>query len=817
MTEQLREALAVMRFNSVETPDDVWHTSPFHVDGLHARAEHRLKTGIADAATSTGPSPVGLVLQGQKGVGKTHLLGSVRRMVQQQDGYFFLVELTSGDAFWDDVAEAMRSKLRIAMDDGDLQLTALLRRLCRMADVPADVERAIVNKAPLTPANLRAFINALRTVDGHVAVECGDVIRALALYASEYADVGLAYLQGVPDVNGARRQWGMAPTAKPSRQLVRDISRVLALTGPCVIAVDQLDTLVNKSQDVIEEGAAGSELTQEVAVISDGLMQLRETTRRTLTVVACLPSTWMLLNRIASDTVEDRFTLTPILASITDPAMGRALVEKWLGVIYQRNDIVPPHPTWPVAPSAFGDAWVNHTPRQLLKRIHTHAEACLYGEIRELGSFDEELPEVAVAAPSGSEQTYFADFDAQFARLREKADISAADLKQRDEDEVMPDLLLAGLKSWITEVGNDDLTWHSEAVADDRRLHAGLRRTVNEALDTEERWGFRFIASGHGIAVLHRMRRARAAVGLRPGGGDRHLVLIRNGKRGWTGAKTRTEFAELERTGGRRFDVSDDDLRTFSALKEILATPSHQLHQLLAWLVARKPASSTTFLREVLPNTAETRSSHETRPPPMAAPASPIQVSPIQPIQQTSPAEQIVLGIDGEVRIELESLRKHAIVFAGSGSGKTVLLRRIIEECALRGVSAIVLDPNNDLARLGDAWPQPPADWLPSDADRSAEYLATVEVVVWTPGRAGGRPLSFHPLPDFAQVREDADEFAASIDAAVARLGSHARVANGTKIAARGQAVLRQALNHYAHRGDRDLSRLVEMLADLPD
>lgn len=64
-----------------------------------------------------------------------------------------------------------------------------------------------------------------------------------------------------------------------------------------------------------------------------------------------------------------------------------------------------------------------------------------------------------------------------------------------------------------------------------------------------------------------------------------------------------------------------------------------------------------------------------------------------------------------------------AVVFAGSGSGKTVLLRRIIEECALQGVSAIVLDPNSDLARLGDGWPEPPPSWSAQDADRAREYL----------------------------------------------------------------------------------------------
>jgi hypothetical protein len=256
--------------------------------------------------------------------------------------------------------------------------------------------------------------------------------------------------------------------------------------GPCVIAVDQLDTLVNKGQDAIEDKVTSTELTQEIALISDGLMQLRQTTRRTLTVVACLPNTWMQLNSIASDTVEDRFTTTPILASITDPAIGRTLVERWLAAIYQSNGITPPRPTWPVAPGAFGETWVAHTPRQLLKRIHAHAEACLYGEIRELSSFDEQVAEVSV--PTGPEPDYFAEFDAQFARLREKTDISAADLKQQNEDELTPTLLLAGLKSWITEVGNDDLKWHPEPLPDDKRLHAGLRRTLNEALDTEERW-----------------------------------------------------------------------------------------------------------------------------------------------------------------------------------------------------------------------------------------------------------------------------------------------------------------------------------------
>ncbi len=838
MTAQLREALAALRFNSAETPDDVWRTSPSHVDGLHIRAEHRIRTAIADARDSTGSNPIGLVLQGRKGVGKTHLLGTVRSMVQEMGGYFFLIEVSSAAMFWDDVADAMRSELLRTDDSGQIQLLVLLRQLCRGADVSEEVTKAIVREAPLTPDHLGALVDGLHKVDARIASECDEVIRALVLYASRHSSIGRNYLEGLDDADGERRGWGLSAKTKPAQQVVRDISRVLAMTGPCVIAIDQLDTVVNKTQDLIEDDLSPEE-ARELALISDGLMQLRELTRRTLTIVACLPTTWVKLRKAASDTVGDRFTLTPVLGAITDPAIGRTLVEKWLAVVYRSHGITPPHSTWPVASEAFGDDWQMETPRTLLKRIHSHAEACLHGEIRELRSFQEpeqeetSAPKVAFTLHTGPEPDYLAELDAKFARLREKAALAAADVRSHNEDDVMPALLLAGLRSWVTEIGNDDLAWHPEPQAEDKSLHASLRHTVDEERDVEERWVFRLIASSHGNKVLRRLRNARAAA---EDGRGRHLVLIRKGSEGWKGAKTRGEVAEFEKRGGKRVDVSDDDLRTFIALKEMWSSQSHQL---LTWLVARKPASSNTFLQAILPDPARSgstgRSGHqETRPPPnpqpkpksrplptpqpLSTPTPPPPTPQAQPQAQVSAGDgEIVLGMDGEIRIELESLRKHAIVFAGSGSGKTVLLRRIVEECALRGVSAIVLDPNNDLARLGDAWPEAPGEWRPGDEARAVEYIAGTEVVVWTPGRSGGRPLSFHPLPDFAEVRGDEDEFGAAVEAAVARLVPHARIANGTKFAVRGRAVLKEALKRYARGDRRDLNGFVDLLAELPD
>ena len=67
-----------------------------------------------------------------------------------------------------------------------------------------------------------------------------------------------------------------------------------------------------------------------------------------------------------------------------------------------------------------------------------------------------------------------------------------------------------------------------------------------------------------------------------------------------------------------------------------------------------------------------------------------------------------------------ELLMRHVAIIAGSGSGKTVLLRRIVEEAALRRMPAIVLDINNDLARVGDKWPSRPETWTEDDADKAA-------------------------------------------------------------------------------------------------
>src|SRR4051812_19367442 len=332
MIDELK-ALATLSFDWADTPDHVWRDSPYHVDGLHDDALTALDTGIRDAVASDGPSPIGLVMQGQKGVGKTHLLGLVRRQVHRARGYFFLDDVTAAEAFWENTAEALRRGLARPDDSGESQLKSFLLRVCLRTHVNAEVTATIRRGRGLTAEHVEAFVDGLASLDEMVADECGDTARALVLIASRDRGakyIGEDFLDGDEQLTPEAREWNIYSRPKPARVLVQEITRLLALTGPVVIAVDQLDTLVARSTKLTREVGDDNEDDQLVARIADGLMGLREITQKTLTVVACLPATWDQLGRKAANTVPDRFRESVTLGRILDPEVGRALVAKRL-------------------------------------------------------------------------------------------------------------------------------------------------------------------------------------------------------------------------------------------------------------------------------------------------------------------------------------------------------------------------------------------------------------------------------------------------------------------------------------------------------
>lgn len=153
-----------------------------------------------------------------------------------------------------------------------------------------------------------------------------------------------------------------------------------------------------------------------------------------------------------------------------------------------------------------------------------------------------------------------------------------------------------------------------------------------------------------------------------------------------------------------------------------------------------------------------------------------------------------------------KDLTTHAVCVGMTGSGKTGLCVSLLEEAAMDGVPAIVIDPKGDLGNLLLAFPNlAPVDFLPwvdktvaarngqtpeefaeqtanlwrdglakwgEGPERIARYNDAVERVIFTPGSTAGVPLSV--LRDFAappkEMRDDAELFRERVASAVSGL-----------------------------------------------
>lgn len=172
----------------------------------------------------------------------------------------------------------------------------------------------------------------------------------------------------------------------------------------------------------------------------------------------------------------------------------------------------------------------------------------------------------------------------------------------------------------------------------------------------------------------------------------------------------------------------------------------------------------------------------------------------------------------GPVTLPSELLARHVAVLAGAGKG--ALLSRLIQEAALAGVPALVLDLNGDFTRLGEPWPSRPTEFSDEDARKAKAYFERVETVLWTPGLPAGLPMTLSALPDFAALRRGGDSGhlearELAIEMAVATLEPHLPARGPRAIRLRGALV--DALRVFVRDGGGSLDDFVGLLDRLPE
>lgn len=176
---------------------------------------------------------------------------------------------------------------------------------------------------------------------------------------------------------------------------------------------------------------------------------------------------------------------------------------------------------------------------------------------------------------------------------------------------------------------------------------------------------------------------------------------------------------------------------------------------------------------------------------------------------------RITLGKTDEspVELPLSVLTKHVACLGNTGSGKTVLTKVFIEECALQGVPSIVVDSQGDLASLGIIGTGKEVQKQDLE-NKQKRFQYNVEVVTYTPTSGKGVPLCINPLASIASDIEE--ETAIGILSMRAEgLTSLLGYKTGTHAAKAATSALYIALEHVYHKNIKvqKIQDIIDLLA----
>jgi DNA helicase HerA-like ATPase len=815
-------ALAALRrvsFDWTAHIGEIWSDQRHETESLQGEIRKELAVSLDDLREQRhDSSPLGVSLLGPAGSGKTHLLGFVRRQSLARGAYFILADMTDVADFWDTVLLGYLRSLQQPLADGRRQVDHWLERMIerfgqsvRRAEIPKQRPPGLINRIEELMADLRAKHRA--DVQEHA-----DVLRALVLFSCDHADVndlGYKWLQGVTIDAEELGIFGFRQHHQKPSSIVKGISWLLSLTAPTVLALDQLDAIVAEhelSRGDAESDNASEQQRRSLAIIqsiASGLRDLRDITRRTLTVVSSLETTWHILHHQATVSMADRYDEPLLLRPATGPLAVRELIVGRLQPAYEAVGFVPPYPSYPFT-EKFLEEYRHNTPREVLKACEAHRKLCRRTEkVRETNRDTSPPP-----PPPPPDWKLIEERVAQLA-----ASFNFDALLAEDAETEQDRLIEAACESLVLE--NSVPTTVSPIVDKDFMgtgnydpLHARVRLVLTDQGERELHHSFRFLQNSHYRAFQARLKAALTASGIDQNLAFRGLSILRIGPVP-SGPASEKLLEELRTRGGSLLEPTREEVATLFAISQLLHAKDEPA-RFEQWLAETRPISSLPTFRSAVASLFGGLSSPPMKVIPEPAKAGTVPTPVVAPPSVLPIGRRLTSGeLAEEVGIPLHLLPYHTCVFAGSGSGKTVFLKRVIEEAALLGIPSIVLDGANDLCRLGEAWPKRPEEFSDEDVNKSERYRERAEVVVWTPGAASGNPMRLNPLPDFtsqaATPAEREADLATAIEVAASSVGDLIIRGHGGT-AGKQTAILKSTLRHFARRGGtiRDLAALLQ-------
>ncbi|CAN2040793.1 ATPase AAA [Candidatus Magnetomoraceae bacterium gMMP-15] len=812
------KALRSVDFDWVVYTDNVWNDFDYDVSELNKDIKNEIlnRVGYLKARKKI-ESPLGITILGQGGAGKTHLLGILRKEAAKRGIGFIMVDMSGVNNFWDTVLLKYLDSLEKPYFNKTPQYQALIEYLIdKVISKDSDANKIVkkLSKKGLqdTIKYTNAIIQNLGKKYKKEILDYQDIIRALIYFNSEdieISNIGYSWLQGIGVEDDEKKTFKFKTAQQNSQQLVKALSWLMSLKGPVILALDQIDAIVAEHAIACSGVGNSEKLSDEqkeelsdkqkaslsiIEGIAGGMRSLVDSvTKRTQVVATCLEATWNQLCNTSVSTNKARFEEPPLtLKNINNSKLAEKIIVSRLSAAYKKNKFKPKYKSWPFKKQAFKKV-ERYYPRELLQACDKLIKKCIKkNEIPDIITIVDPTP-----PPPNSECEEFTQLNKKFNQLRQKAQ-PAELLDEKNEDKLTDNMLETAFICIVKENPPPDnvdpvvdLDFSGEKKI--KFLHVRIKLLYRDENDREEHFCLRAILKSNATAYQNRLKAAMTTSGIDRNLKFRRLVIVRNGDIPG-GPKTKKLTDNFIKDGGLFTQITEDELRTLWALYEMMKKKPTDFDD---WLKSCKPVSKLPFILNTMP---------ELCPPSIIDPPPP---------KSFKIGKRIVGSqLKNDVNLKLTNLLNHSIILAGSGSGKTVLVRRIVEEAAIRGIPSIVVDCANDLARLGDAWPTRPKAFQKNDVQQAAQYHKKSDTVIWTPGLEKGNPLQLQTLPDITALVDDKDELNQAIS--MVRESLRSIVAPGKSLKSKNKiGILSSALKYFAKNNGGDLTDFIEVLSDL--
>ena len=387
-------------FESIVYTPQLWTPDPFDVFEIHNEAREAF-TRLLDRASGTPPPQSGklLLLKGEAGSGKTHLMRTFRKLTHEsRRGYFGYLQMS---VKYDNYGRYLLGRLIDSLSQPyfppDVTVSGLARLSTWVFDaIPnvSDEEKQEFRDGGGNDVCRLVFQYADRALSDERLKDCDvNLMRAL-----------LFLQRGVPSLKEKATRWlrcqeltkydrdalgGLVPrtNAEDSIRMVAQLGKLMALVegGTLVLCVDQLDDMVR-----------GDAPLRQFAEVIDTLAGLADEVPTAVIVVACIEDYYAKGRSAVARPKLDRLEQDPEpirLANSRDSDEVEPLLSRRLDALYEQAGLQadPTAPTFPFRPEQLKPL-AGLSTRNVLDNLRLHQQRCITAGKWLTPSWAEEVP-----------------------------------------------------------------------------------------------------------------------------------------------------------------------------------------------------------------------------------------------------------------------------------------------------------------------------------------------------------------------------------------------------------------------------------------